>query len=124
MRGQCVEIDLVVAAQFEILQTVAVAEGVVSQVEHVIGLVIRQMNLEQVQTPVNGVNQPELAGQQVKGSNAAVTHAVCSSGDFIMDVAGLEHGLVAVAESSFVEPPQRAACAVNRIDPSEIMIGV
>ena len=47
--AQGVEEDLVVAAQFEVLQAGAVAQGVVGEVEDVIGLVVGQVDLEQVQ---------------------------------------------------------------------------
>ena len=62
--AQGVEEDLVVAAQFEVLQAGAVAQGVVGEVEDVVGLVIGQMDLEQVQAVVDGVDQAELAGQE------------------------------------------------------------
>src|SRR3977135_3379828 len=46
--AQGVEIDFVLAAQFQVLQTGAVAQRVVGEVEDVIGLVVGKMNLEQM----------------------------------------------------------------------------
>jgi hypothetical protein len=43
----------------------ALTQGVVGEVEHMIGLVIRQMNLEQVQAFVDGVHEPNLADEGV-----------------------------------------------------------
>src|SRR5262249_40817835 len=55
-----VEEDSVVAAQLDVLQTVAVAQGVVGDVEHVIGLVVRQMDLEHMQASVDVVDEADL----------------------------------------------------------------
>ena len=71
--AQGIEEDLVVAAQFDVLQAGAVAQGVVGEVEDVIRLVVRQMDLEQVQPVVDGLGEPELAHQEVHGADAAVS---------------------------------------------------
>ena len=61
--AQGVEEDLVVAAQLDVLQPDAVAQRVVGQVQHVVRLVVGQMDLQQVQAAVDGLDQPGLAGQ-------------------------------------------------------------
>ena len=53
--------------------------GVVGEVEDVIGLVVGQVDLEQVQAPVDGVDEAELAGQGVDGADAAVGDAAARS---------------------------------------------
>ncbi len=63
-RAQGVEIDFVGAPQFQVFQAIAVAQGVVGQVQHVIAFVIRQMNLQQVQPAVDGLGQAEFLHQQ------------------------------------------------------------
>ena len=54
-----IEIDFILAAQFQILQTGAIAQGVIGQVEHVIRLVIGQMNFEQVQLVIDGIDKAD-----------------------------------------------------------------
>src|SRR5262249_28073998 len=68
--AQGIEKDGIVAAQLDVLQTGALTEGVVGDIEDMIGLVIGQVDLEQVQAPVEGVDQAELAGQGVGGGGA------------------------------------------------------
>ena len=54
-----IEIDFILPARFQILQTGAIAQGVISQVEHMIRLVIGQMNLEQVQLVIDGIDKTD-----------------------------------------------------------------
>ncbi len=71
-RAQGIEQRVVVAPQFEGLETGAIAEGVVGQVEDVVRFVIGQMNLQQVQGLVDGLGQTESVGEPVNGPDAAV----------------------------------------------------
>src|ERR1035438_10172263 len=73
--AQGVQKVLVATAQFDVLQTSAVAQGVVGEVEHVIGFVVRQVQLEQVQASIDGVDQTDAPGQQVDGPDAAAGDA-------------------------------------------------
>ena len=69
--AQGVEIDLVVAPQFEVLDPLAAGQEVVGDVQHVVGFVVGQMPLEQVEVVVDVADQPGPAGQQVDGADAA-----------------------------------------------------
>ena len=113
--AQGVEEDFVVAAQFEVLQAGAVAQGVVGEVEDVVGLVVGQVDLEQVQAVVDGVDEAELAGQGVDGADAAVADAAGAVGDLVVDVAGGEHRLAAAAQVGLVEAALDAALAVGQL---------
>ena len=66
-----VEEGLVVAAQFDVLEAGAVAQGVVGDVEDVVGLVVGQVELEQVESLVDGLGQAEFADQELDGADAA-----------------------------------------------------
>ena len=77
----------IVAAQFDVLQTIAVTQGVEGEVEHMIGFGIGQMNLENVQTRIDGVEQADVAGELVKEGDAAEAEAMDAVGDFIVEVA-------------------------------------
>ena len=56
----------VLAAPFDILQTIAVAQRVVGDIENVVGLMIGKMKLEQVQVTVDGLDQAEASCQEMK----------------------------------------------------------
>ena len=95
-----IAVDVVKWRNLDVLQTGAVAQGIVSDVEHMIGFVIRQVDLEQVDVVVDGVNEADASSEQVKGAKAAVGNAVDAFGDFVVDVAGGEDGSGAIPQSS------------------------
>src|SRR6185369_7233116 len=99
-----VEEDLVLTAQFDVLDTGAAAQRVVREVENVIGLVIRQVNLEQAEPFVDGAGEADAMAQEVQRPDAAVSDAAATLGKFVMDVGGGEDGLVKILEIVFVEP--------------------
>ena len=114
--AESVEEDLVVATQFDVLQAIAVAKGVVGEVEDVIRFVIRQMDLEQVQPLVDGVDEANAFGEKVKGADAAVSDGAVALADLVMDVAGGEDGSVRgdrrpLAARPFFEPPLNSPLA-------------
>src|SRR4051812_39921472 len=55
----------VVAAEFDVLEAGAVAEGVVGDVEDVVGLVVGQVDLQEVEPLVDGPGQAEAVGEHV-----------------------------------------------------------
>src|SRR5208283_2764735 len=61
-RAQSVEEDFVLATQFQVLQASAVAQGVVGKGQDVVGLMVREVELEQVQATVDGVDEAEAPG--------------------------------------------------------------
>ena len=100
LRAQGVKEDLVVASQLDVLESRAVAQRVVSQVQHVIGLMVRTMDLQQMQVTVDGIDEADLAGQlmdQSNASNADGTHLV---GEFHADVRCCEHGPTLIFSAS------------------------
>ena len=60
-----------------------------------IRFVVGEVEFEEVQAVVDGVDQAEPAGQDVHGADAAVSDALAAAAHFVMDVAGGEHGPVA-----------------------------
>jgi len=79
-----IEKDLVVATQFDVLQTSAVTECVVGEIENVIGLVKGQVDLEQVKELVDGVDEADLSGQGVENADAAVNEAAAAVGEVVV----------------------------------------
>ena len=61
------EVDIV-AAQFDVLQTIAATEGIEGDVEDMIGVGIGQMDLENAKARVDGLDQTEVTGQLVEES--------------------------------------------------------
>ncbi len=90
-RPERVEIHFVVAPQLDVLQARAIAQRVVGQVQHVVALVIRQVNLQQLQAAVDRLGQTELADQQRHRAQAAIDHAARPLGQFVLDVAAGQH---------------------------------
>src|ERR1044071_267183 len=97
------EVD-VVAAQLDVLQTSAIAQRVEGDVENVIGFIIGQMNLEEMESAIDGVDEADAACQEVKGADAAMADGVGALGDFVVDVAGGEDRPLAADGPGFVEP--------------------
>ena len=102
--AQGIEKDVVVAAQFDVLQAIAVAQGVVGEVEDMIGFGIRQVDFEQVQLLIDGFNQPDVLGQFVEQRNAAAGGAINAVVEIEVEVtAAAQDGLGAIGEFGFVE---------------------
>lgn len=94
------------------MNSLALAHRVVGQVEDVVGFVVRQMDLEQVQTAIDQVGQAEAADDFLHDTDAAVGKAAGSVSDLVMDVRGCEHRSFGVADLGFVEAAVNAALAV------------
>jgi hypothetical protein len=56
---------------FQVLQAGAVTRGVVGEGQHVVGFVVGEMETEQAQVPVDGLDQADLPGQGMDGPDAA-----------------------------------------------------
>ena len=108
---QSIQIRLVVAEQFDVLQTVPSGQNVIADVQHVIRFVIRQMNLQQVNIPVNGIDQSNLAGQQMNRTNPAAGDGAVAITDIVMDVACRQHRPGACLEPADTEPLGDASLA-------------
>jgi hypothetical protein len=102
--AQRIEEVRAVAAQLDVLQTGAIAQGVVGEVEHMIGFVIGQGQLEQMQMLIDRFDQTRAPHQQMHGPNAAATDAADLVGHFVMNVAGRQLRLEPEREILLVEP--------------------
>jgi hypothetical protein len=86
--AQGIEEDFVVAAQLDVVEAAALTQGVVGDVEGVLGFVIGQVDLEQVQPLVDGLWEPQVAGQRMGGANATVGKAAGAVCHLVVDRAG------------------------------------
>jgi hypothetical protein len=97
------------------LQAGAVAQGVIGEGEDVVGLVVGEVEREQVEAAVDGVDEADLVCQGVQGSNAAAAEAAGAVGDLVVDVPGSEHRTLAVEDVGFAEAAGDAALAVGQL---------
>ena len=104
------EVD-VIAAQFDVLDTVAVAQGVIGDIQDMIGFVIGEMNLEQMEALVDAIDEPDFLGEQMKSADAAVADAVNAIANLVVNVGGREDGPMAADRFGFIEPTLDSALA-------------
>src|SRR4029077_10405703 len=64
--------------------------GVIGDVEHMVGFMVGQVKLEQVQALIDRVNQTDTPRQPVDGSNAAAGDGTCFGRHFVVNVARRE----------------------------------
>ena len=78
------------------LDLATAGENVEGDVEDMVGFVIREVAFEEVEGAVDVGDQSGPASDQEHGADAAGTEAVDAVGQFIMDVGGGHHGLIAL----------------------------
>ena len=107
--AQGIEVDLVVAPQFEVLDPFAAGEDVEGDVQDVVGFVVGEMSFEEMEVAVDVADQADPLRQQEHGADAAGGEALDAVGEFIVDVGGGHHGLLAFGfgpiRDAFEEPP-------------------
>ncbi len=86
-------------------------------VEDMVRLVVGQMDEQDVEASVNGLDEAEPPCQGVQGTQAAVAEATDTTRSFIVDVGGRKHGAGAAAEVGPVESSVDAALAVVQPSP-------
>ena len=90
--SQSVEIDLVVAPQFEVFDALTAGEDVEGDVQDVVGFVVGKMDLEQMKLGVDVADQAYPSSQQKHGADAAGAETLDAIGQFVVDIAGGHHG--------------------------------
>jgi hypothetical protein len=100
---QGIEEDLVVAEQLQVLQAGASTERQIGQGQHMVGLVVGHVKLEQLEASVDGLGEFEASGESVDGTDAADGEAASTLGNLVVDVGGSQDGLGAAAQVSLVE---------------------
>jgi hypothetical protein len=73
------------------------------------------MELQQVQTVVDGLRQTETSDEEMQGAETTVGDAAVALGKLIVDVGGGKHRLVAVAALGAAEAPLDAALALSQL---------
>jgi hypothetical protein len=73
------------------------------------------VELEQVQSAVDGIDEGDLAGQGVDGADAARADGAAAVGDLLLEVARGEHGLAAPLHVGLVQTALYALLAVGQL---------
>jgi hypothetical protein len=68
---------------------------------------------DKVQAAIDGLGQAEQPHREVDGTNTAVADAAAAVADFVVDVAGGEHGFGEAAQVVVVQPFLHAALATG-----------
>jgi len=97
---------LFIAMVLDMLDAFSAREDVVGDVEHVIRFVIRQMDFEQVQIPVDRLNQSRPLGQRVHRPDPARSQAPNPVGQFVLNGARREHRSVLRGPGTWGQPIQ------------------
>ena len=95
-----------------------------------VGLVVGQVDLEQVETVVDAADEAEFAGEKVEGADATVHDAAAAIRDLVVNVGGSEDGLGRTAAVVGVETAFDAPLAVvellvyRRVHSKTLVVGV
>ena len=90
--SQGVEIDLVIAPQFEVLDSLAASEDIEGDIQDVVGFVVRKVPLEQMKVAVDLLDELEFLGHQKNGADAAGAESPNAVGVFVVDIGRGHHG--------------------------------
>ena len=101
--SQGVEVDLVVAPQFEVFDALAAGEDIEGDVQDMVGFVVGQMPLEQVKIAVDILDESDLLSQEEEGPDAAGTEPADAIGMFVVDIGGGHHGYRPLRAGRIVE---------------------
>ena len=111
---QGIQVHFVVAPQFQMLQAGAAGQQVVSNVEHVIRLVIGHVDLEQLQARVDALVQAERFDHSMDQADPSGCNGPGPLGQFIVNVVGGEGRTTASAIVALIQPPLDALLATGQ----------
>ena len=103
---QGVEVGLVAAQQFQVLQARSAGQQVVGDVQHVVRLVVGEVDLQQLDVLVDQLVEPQFPYQEVHGPDSAVGGREDAISDLVVDVRGGHHGPTTPAIVVPVQPPR------------------
>ena len=87
-----VEVDLVVASQFEVFDASSAGEDVESDVEHVVGFVVGEMAFEEMEVAVDLRDEIDPLSQEKNGPDATGAESADAVSIFVVDVGRGHHG--------------------------------
>ena len=81
-----VQVHCIVPQQLQVLEPSAAGEVVVRDVQDVIGLVVRPIHLQHIESLIDGLGEPESLGQQLHRTDAATGDRPRSVGKLVVNV--------------------------------------
>ena len=90
-RSQSIQEHFILPAQFNIFQPLPSCYDIVGDVQHMVALVVRQVDFEQLQVPIQILHQPQTLHHQMYRSNPTAVHSLRSLRHLIDNVTGFEH---------------------------------
>jgi hypothetical protein len=108
------------------LHTSAVAQSIDGEIEDMIGVAVRQMDFEDVQAPIDGIDQADVLGEFVQQGNAAESTAIDAVVEFEAKVAATaKDGPGAIRQFGLVEAaPQQSLACVEFVAESAMALAV
>src|SRR5512135_8134 len=112
--AQGIEVALVIASPFEMLELVSPGQDVEGDVQDVIGLMVRQVPFEELKLLVDRGDQPGPTGQQEHGTNTAAGQPPDPISQFILDIAGGDHGRFALRPGTIFDAAENSSLALTQ----------
>ena len=113
--AQTIEESLIIAPQLNILQPHSLQQRVVSQIQHMVALMIRKVLLKQMQPRVDFLPQPQLVDHQMDRADASAVDRPGFLGHLIMNIAGLDDRLGLIAPTALgVQATLNSALAITQ----------
>src|SRR5271163_537597 len=106
--AQSVEKDFIVAPQFDMLEPPAAGQDVEGDVQDMVGLVIGEMPLEQMERVIDVADQAGPLSQQQHDTDAAGGKALDTLAQLIVDVGGRDHGPLAFGAGAIGNPVENS----------------
>ena len=98
-----VEVDLVIAPQFEVLDALAADEDIEGDIQDVVGFVVRKVPLEQVEVAVDLLDELESLDHLKNEADAAGAESADAIGIFVVDIGRGHHGNGPLGHRGIVE---------------------
>jgi hypothetical protein len=89
---QGVEVDLVIAPQFEVFDSLAAGENIEGDIQDVVGFVVRKVPLEQMKVAVDLLDELDSLDHLKNGADAAGAEPPDAIGIFVVDIGRGHHG--------------------------------
>ena len=114
LRTEGIEVVFIVASQFQMFQARAAGQQVVRDIEDMVGLCVRQIKLQQLQSLIESVVESDSFYQLLHQADAAGCNGLCLVRDFIMNVARRDDGTL-LSPSRPVQSPLHSSLACPQL---------
>ncbi len=93
----------------------AAGQDVEGDVQDVVGLVVGEVAFEEVEALIDVGDQPGLAGEQEHGADAAGGKPLNPVGQFVLDIAGGDHGAFPLGPGSVLDAAEDSPLALPEL---------